>query len=161
MDQSINQKDLHTLYHIKGDVIWALGPNAKHEIMRSQWGRVLKDFDLPELLKLFLTTFIPARNVFNSRAQFFIIKQEDNETLVEYWKRLVHIERKCESNRITPKEVITCKFAATINDKKACGQLIKRPLKLQMVLEIVEQDNHNRKYGKQENNKQKTPETPL
>ena len=35
--------DPHTVYHIKGDVVWALGPKAKHEIMRGQWGRELKD----------------------------------------------------------------------------------------------------------------------
>ena len=34
--------DPHTAYHIKGDVIWALGPKAKHEIMRGQWGREQK-----------------------------------------------------------------------------------------------------------------------
>ena len=81
--------DPHTVYHIKGDVIWALDPKAKHEIMRGQWGRELKDVDLSELLKLFKKTFIPARSVFHSRAQFFNIKQEDNETLDEYCKRLV------------------------------------------------------------------------
>ena len=25
--------DAHTIYHLKNDVIWALGPKAKHEIM--------------------------------------------------------------------------------------------------------------------------------
>ena len=119
MDQSTDQMDPQTVYHIKGDVIWALGPKAKHEIMRGQWGRELKAVDLSELLKLFKKTFIPARNVFHSRAQFFNIKQGENESLDEYWKRLVDIERKCEFNRITPKEIFTYKFAATINDKKA------------------------------------------
>ena len=109
--------------------------------MRGKWGRELKDVDLSELLKLFKKTFIPARNVFHSRAQFFNIKQEDNETLDEYWKRLVDIERKDEFNRITPEEIITYKFAATINDKKARGKFIKGPLKLLMVLETIEQDS--------------------
>ena len=31
MDQGTDQMDPHTVYHIKGDVIWALGPKAKHE----------------------------------------------------------------------------------------------------------------------------------
>ena len=84
MDQGIDQMDPHTVYHIKGDVIWALGPQAKHEIMRGQWGKELKDIDLPELLKLFNKTFIPARNLFHSQAQFSNIKQEDSETLDEY-----------------------------------------------------------------------------
>ena len=80
MDQGIDRMDPHTVYHI----IWALGPKAKHEILRGQWGKELKDIDLPELLKLCKKTFIPARNVFHSRAQFFKIQQEDNETLYEY-----------------------------------------------------------------------------
>ena len=84
MDQGIERMDPHTVYQIKGDVHWALGPKAKHEIMRGQWGKELKDIDLPELLKLLKKTFIPARNVFHSRAQFFNIQQEENETLDEY-----------------------------------------------------------------------------
>ena len=132
---------VYTVYHIKGDVIWALGPKAKHKIMRGQWAKELKDIDLPELLKLFKKTFIPAKNVFHSRAQFFNIQQEENETLDEYWKRLVDIERKCDYNSITPEEIITFKFAATIKDKKVQDKFIKGPLKLQMVLETIEQDN--------------------
>ena len=81
-------------------------------------GKELKDIDLPELLKLFKKTFIPERNVFHSRAQFFNIQQEETETLDDYWKRLVEFEKKCEFNSITPEEIITSKFAATINDKK-------------------------------------------
>ena len=102
MDHGIEGMDAHAIYHIKGNVIWALGPKAKHEIMRGQWGRELKDVNLQELLKLFKKTFMPARYVFHSRAQFFNVKEEDGETLDEYWKRLVEIERKCEFNRITP-----------------------------------------------------------
>ena len=155
MDQRIERMDPHTVYHIKGDVLWALGPKAKHEIIRGQWGKKLKDIDLPELLKLFKKTFIPARNVFQSRAQFFNIQQEENETLDEYWKRLVDIERKCEFNSITPEEIITYKFAATIKDKKAQDKFIKGPLKLQMVLETIGQDNYNRKYGDKKTNKKR------
>ena len=154
MDQGTDQMDPFTVYHIKGDVIWALGPKAKNEIMRVQWGRELTDVDLSELLlKPFKKTFIPARDVFHSRDEFFNIKQEDNETLDEYWKRIVDIEKKCEFNRITKKKIITYKFAATINDEKAPNKFIKGPLKLQMVLETIEQDNYNRKYRDKKPNK--------
>ena len=34
MDQGTDQMDPHTVYHIKGDVFWALGPKTKQEIMR-------------------------------------------------------------------------------------------------------------------------------
>ena len=147
IDEGIEYMDPHTVYHIKGDVIWALGPKAEHEIMGGQWGRELKDVKLPELLTLFKKTFLSARNVFHSRAQFFNMKQDDNETLDEYWKRLLDIDRKCDFNNITAEEIITYKFAATINDKRARGKFIKGPLKLQLVLETIELDNYNRKYG--------------
>ena len=68
IDEGVEYMDAHTVYHIKGDVIWALGPKAKHEIMREQWGREIKDVRLPELLTLFKKTFLPVRNVFHSRA---------------------------------------------------------------------------------------------
>ena len=147
LEHGTDSIDPHTTYHIKGDVIWALGPKAKHEIMRGQWGKKLKDISLQELLKLFKKTFLPARNIFQSRAQFFNIKQEEGETLDEYWKKLVDIERKCEFGNITPEDIITYKFAASINDKKARDKFIKGPLKLQLVLETIELDNYNRKYG--------------
>ena len=36
MDHGIEGMDAHTIYHIKGNVIWALRPKAKHELMRGQ-----------------------------------------------------------------------------------------------------------------------------
>ena len=161
MEQGTDSMDPHTTYQNKGDVIWALGPKAKHEIMRGQWGNELKDISLQELLKLFKKTFLPTRNVFHSRAQFFNIKQEDGETLDEYWKRLVDIERKCEFNTITPEDIITYKFAATINDEKAGVKFIKGPLKLSLILETIELDNYNRitiTIWRQTNNLQETAE---
>ena len=124
-----------------------LGPKAKHEIMRGQWGRELEDVNLSELLKLFKKTFMLTRNVFHRRTQFFNVKQEEEETLDEYWKRLVDFERKFEFNRITPEEIITNKFVATIIDKKAQDKFIQKPLELRTVLETIELANCNRKYG--------------
>ena len=146
IDEGIEYMDPHTVYHIKGDVIWALGPKAKHEIMRGQWGRELKDVNQPELLTVFKEIFLPVRNVFHSRSQFFNMKQDDNETLDKYWKRLVDIERKCDFNNITAQEIITYKLAVTIKDKRARDKFIKSPLKIQLVLETIELDNYNRKY---------------
>ena len=90
---------------------------------------------------------MPARNVIHTRAQLFNVKQADGETLGEYLKRLVDIERKSEFNRITPEEFITYKFAVTIKDKKARDKFINGPLELRTVLETLELDNYNRKFG--------------
>ena len=103
----------------------ALGPKAKHEILRGQWGREMKDINLPDLLTLFKKTFLPVRKVFHCRAQFFNMKQDDHETLGEHWKRLVDFERKCEFNNITAGEIITYRFATTIKEKKSRDKFIK------------------------------------
>ena len=50
IEQGTDSMDPQTTYHIKGDVRWALGPKVKHEIMRGQWGKELKDINLQELL---------------------------------------------------------------------------------------------------------------
>ena len=98
--------------------------------------------NLPELLKLFMKTFRPIRNAFYSRAtQFFKVKPEEDEALNEYWKRLVDIKRKRAFNQTTPKEFITYKIFATINDKKAQDKFTKGPLELRTVLENIELDN--------------------
>ena len=46
LEQGTDSLDAQISHHIKGDVIWALGPKAKHEIMRGQLGRELKDINL-------------------------------------------------------------------------------------------------------------------
>ena len=68
IEQGTDSRDPHTTFHIKGHVIWALGPRAKHEITRGQWGKELEDISLQELLRLFKKTFLPTRNVFHCRA---------------------------------------------------------------------------------------------
>ena len=57
------------------------------------------------------------------------------------------IEKQCEFNNITAEEIITYRFAATIKDKKARDKFKKGPLKIQLVMETIEHDNYNRKYG--------------
>ena len=55
--------------------------------------------------------------------------------------------KKCDFNNITAEEIITYKFAATIQDKRARDKFVKGPLKIQLVVETIELDNYNRKYG--------------
>ena len=78
---------------------------------------------------------------------FFNMKQDKNETLKRRLEKIGGHRDKCEFSSITTVEIITYKFAATIKDKKARDKFSKGPLKLKMVLETIELDNYNRKYG--------------
>ena len=51
MGQGTDSVDAQISHHIKGYVIWALGPKAKYETIRGQWGRELRDISLQDLLK--------------------------------------------------------------------------------------------------------------
>ena len=55
--------------------------------------------------------------------------------------------RKYEFNRITTEKIITYEIAATIKDTKTRDKFINGLLKLQLVLENIELDDYNRKYG--------------
>ena len=109
MDLGTDSLDAQITHHIKGNVIWALGPKAKYAMMRGQWGKELKDISLKELLQLFKKTFLPTRNVFHSRTQLFNNKQKENDTLDEYWKKVVDNERKCELTDSLPKKLLPTK----------------------------------------------------
>ena len=93
MNLGTDSLDAQISYNIKGDVNWPLRPKANHEIMRGQLGKKLKYISLQELLKPIKKTFLPTRNKFYCTVQFVRIKQEENETLDEYWKTLVDIKR--------------------------------------------------------------------
>ena len=86
IDQGTEHMDPHCIPHKRRRYLGT--PKAKHEIMRGQWGRELKDVNLPDLMTLFNKIFLPVRNVFHSRAQFFNMKEDENETLNEYWKKI-------------------------------------------------------------------------
>ena len=105
--------DTHTVYRIKGNVIWALGPKAKHEVTRGQWGGEIKDVNLPDLLTLLKKTLLPVRNVFHSRAQFFNMKQDRMTT--KHWTNIGNDWWTSRENAvyhiITAEEIITYKFA--------------------------------------------------
>ena len=123
-----------------------IGPKSETRDYEVPMGKRPQRHQLTSIAETVKKTFLPTRNVFHSRAQFFNIKREDGETLDEYWKRLVDIERKCKFTIITPLIIITDKFAASINDKKARDKFIKGPLKLKLILEAIELDNYNHKY---------------
>ena len=104
-----NSLDAQITHHNKGDVIWALGPNAKHEIIRGKWDKKTEGHQPTRIFKIVQEDILTHEKCIPRQRQILKIKQ-DNETLDEYWKNLVDIKRKCEYNRITPEETITYKF---------------------------------------------------
>ena len=91
MNLGTDSLDAPTSHHITGDNIWALE-------LRNNERPIVKGIERHQFAGTgnVIQIGVPTtRNVLHSRAQFFNIKQEESETLDEYWKKLVDIERKC------------------------------------------------------------------
>ena len=65
---------------------------------------------------------MPKRNTYHSRGDFFWAKQEENETPEEHWRKLVSLEKNCESKDIKQEDLLISKFITSITDKKTTGK---------------------------------------
>ena len=80
-DREIVQKYRVDLEHrIKDLFIWALGKSAITEVTRTVRDNDPNRMDINQLYSLFRLHFIPERNQFHSRADFFAITREKHET---------------------------------------------------------------------------------
>ena len=57
--------------------------------------------DINQLYSLFRLHFIPERNKFHSRADFFGITREKHETAEDVWTRILQVEKNCEVENVT------------------------------------------------------------
>ena len=96
--------DAQISHHIKGDVTWALGPKAKHEIIRGQWGRELKGISLQELLKLFKKPFCQRKMYFTAEHNSLISSKKTTRHLMNTGKYLWLSEESANSTKSHQKE---------------------------------------------------------
>ena len=71
---------------IKDTFVWALGDAAIQEMTRTVRGREPTTLPLRRLYSLFRIHFIPERNKYHSRADFFNIQREPGEAAAVIWK---------------------------------------------------------------------------
>ena len=71
---------------IKDTFLWAIGQSALTEMTKMVREREPSILPLHKLYTLFRLHFTPERNVQHSRADFFDLKREINETAADVWK---------------------------------------------------------------------------
>ena len=80
---------------IKDLFIWVLDESATTEITR-----IVRDnpdrVDINKLCSVFRLHFIPERNKFHNRVDFFGITAEKSETAEDVWTRILQVEKNCE-----------------------------------------------------------------
>ena len=77
---------------IQQDFPWALEPEATHQIRRSEYRIEPDKFKIDKLIKLYNRYYLPKRNNYNSRRDFFGQKT-DTETPEDHGEKLIQLEK--------------------------------------------------------------------
>ena len=131
---------------IKDKFIWALGEAAVTEMTKSVGDNDPNKVNINQLYALFRLDFIPKRKKFHSRADFFGITREPNQTAEDVWTRILQTEKNFEFDKITPAELIALKFLSLIGRSTGDYELKKKIRKSDMTIERTTDSIHEYIY---------------
>ena len=133
---------------IKDIFIWALKEEAVTEMTKTVGDNDPNKMNINQLYSLFRLNFIPERNKFHSRADFFGIIREPNETAEDVSTRILQIEKNCDFDNITSAELIASKFLSLIGRSTGDYELRKKILKSNMTIETITDLIHEYVYDR-------------
>ena len=132
---------------IRQDLIWGAGPSAIENITKGEFNTDPDTINTERLLQLFKDYYMPKRNTYHSRGDFFWAKQEENETPEEHWRKLVSLEKKCEFKDIKQEDLLISKFITSITDKKLREKRIReKTMNLKTTMDLVTQDSYEKRH---------------
>ena len=99
-----------------------MGPEALYQITRAEYKTEPDSIKVKDLIRLFTEFYMPKRNTYHNRGDFFWAKQTEDETPEEFWRRLIEIEKECNFNAISAEELLISKYMTAITEKKTTGQ---------------------------------------
>ena len=131
---------------IQEDFIWGIGPEALYQMTRAEYKTEPDLITVKDLIRLFNEYFLPQRNTYHNRGEFFWTKQTESETPEDFWRRLIEIEKECAFERITAEDLLISKF---ITDTKLRDEIMKeKKLELKKTIEMIKQNTYERKNQK-------------
>ena len=110
---------------IRQKFIWAAGPSTIKTITKGEFNTDPDTINTEKLIQLFKDYYIPERNTYRSRGDFFWAKQEENETTEDHWRKLASLERNCEFKVIKQEDLWISKFITNITDMKLQEKLVR------------------------------------
>ena len=131
---------------IRQDFIWGAGPSAI-ETIKGEFNTDPDTINNEKLIQLFKDYYMPKRNTYHSRGDFFRPKQEENETPEDHWRKLVSLEGNCEFNDIKQEDLLISKFITSITDKKLREKPIRdKTPNLKTIMDLVTQDSYEKRH---------------
>ena len=134
---------------IQEDFIWGIGPEALYQMTRAEYKTEPDRIAVKDLIRLFNEYFLPKRNTYHNRGEFFWTKQTESETPEDFWRRLIEIEKECAFEGITAEDLLISKFMTAITDTKLRDKLMEeKKLELKKTIEMIKQNTYERKNRK-------------
>ena len=123
-----------------------MGPEALYQITRAEYKTELDSIKVKDLIQLFTNFYLPKRNTYQNRGDFFWAKQTKDETPEEFWRRLIVIEKECNFNTISAEELQISKYMTAITDKKLRDKILKEKTpELKKIIELIKQNTYEKK----------------
>ena len=91
---------------IQEDLIWGIGPEALYQMTRAEYKTEPDRIVVKDLIRLFNEYFLPKRNTYHNRGEFFWTKQTESETPEDFWRRLIEMEKECAFEGITAEDLL-------------------------------------------------------
>ena len=132
---------------IKYLFIWTMGESAITEMTRSARDKIQTRWNKPIIFTI-QTTFYAERNKFHSRADFFGIAREKNETAEDVWTRILRVKKNCQFENVTPAELIASKNLSLIGRSTGDYELKKKIRKRDMTIEAITDLIHENMYDR-------------
>ena len=139
------------------DFLWGEGPEALYEITRAEYKTEPDSIKVKDLIRLFTEFYMPKRNTYHNRRDFFWEKQTEEETPEEFWKtpeefwrRLFKIDKECNFKTISAEELLISKYMTAITDKKLRDKIIvkEKTLELKKEIELIKLNTYEKKNKK-------------
>ena len=113
---------------IQEDLTWGIGPETLFQTARAEFKTELDKIAVKDLIRLFIEYFLPKRNSYHNRGEFFWTRQTETETPENFWRRLTEIEKECAFERITVEDLLISKIMTAITDTKLRDKLMKEKI---------------------------------
>ena len=134
---------------IQEDFLWGVGPEALYQITRAEYKTEPDSIKVKDLIRLFTEFYMPKRNTYHNRGDFFWAKQTEEETPEDFRRRLIEIEKECNFNTISAEELLISKYMTAITDKKLRDKIMKeKTLELKKIIELIKQNTYEKKNKK-------------
>ena len=126
--------------NIREDFIWGVGLEALYQITQAEYKTEPDNIKIKNLIRLYTEHYLPKRNTYHNRGDFFWAKQSENETPEEFWRRLIEIEKECNFGTISAEELLLAKYLTAITDKKLRDKLMKeKTIEMKKTIEMIKQ----------------------